>query len=310
MKNEHGKEHEAIEEQKEVVAAAPRMRGAWSVLKESYATWARHWKLFTGIQVIWAAVFLAILIVSVVIAGAVLGFSGALADVTEPAQMTGALLAHPWLLAVVALDAIVAGALVLIASAWVTVATVRAWQWARKEEHASMSVRNAYASTWGLVPGYIWISVIAGVFLALGYFGFVIPGILLTVAFTMLSFVAVAEGLKGRKAVMRTTRLAHPYLLTIAWRAILSAIVIYVPGQVVRWILNEVSDGLGDAVNQMYELVVSPIVTGILFATYLEIKAVERAAPHTAWFSLERLALMGAVAASVLVALWLMFGQG
>ncbi len=309
-KEEHHVEkttHEVSEEviteaHNEMPATSTEVRGAWTVFKDTYALWKGHWKVFTGIQILWAAAMLATVLVTSVLAGFALAVSGVIQFANKPEEITTALLMHPFFLGGLILGVVCVGALMLLLSTWMTLATVTAWKWVTREEHHNMSVRNAYLSTWPTVPNYLWISILAGALVVLGYIGFILPGILLTFSFAFLPAIAVVEGLKGRHAIMRTTRLARPHLITIFWRIIVAGVVLYVPGEIGKWFFNEISNGLGDALYQLYGLVVAPILTGILFVTYLEAKAVEKKVAAQSWLSLERVALIAALVAVLLIA--------
>jgi hypothetical protein len=301
---------EVAEKPKKAKREGKILRGPWVVFKETFETWQNHWKVFTGIQIVWGAVFLATLIVGAIAAGFAIAVSGAFESVMTPQQMTVTFLAHPLLLAGLIIGGICAAAVLLITTTWMSLATVQAWRWVRHEEHFNMSVRNAYATTWEIVPNYLWISILAGILLVFGYIGFVIPGILLMFSFALLPSIAVMERLKGRHAIMRTTRLARPHLITIFVRVVLAGIVLYLPGQIGKAIFNSFSDGLGDALYQMYGLVVAPILTGVMFTTYLEAKEVERQEAKQSWLTLERVALIGALVAVTLITIIAFLNRG
>ena len=131
-----------------------------------------------------------------------------------------------------------------------TLAVMTAWGWVMREEHHLMSVRNAYRASWSLVPGYIWVSIIAMLVIAMGIFGFVIPGILIALCLAVLPAVMVEERPRGMQAVRRVITLSWPRLGHVLLRLIIAGIAIYVPGMIVSGILDgiaEVSDhSLGD----------------------------------------------------------------
>lgn len=294
-------ETEPVEEMQQAAPATPGLQPVWPLFKETFSKWQRHWKVFTGIEIIWAAVSLGTVILGAMAGGFAFASSNLFKSGMAPEQMTTALFSNAGALAVLIIGIVIVAAILLIVSTWMSLAAIKAWGWVSKGEHDQVTVRRAYAETWSLVPGYIWISILALALLALGFIGLVIPGIMLALAFTLLTSIVVMERPKGRHAIMRATRMARPYLLTIFWRVLVTCILIYVPGEILAAILNEMSDGLGDAVNQLYGLVVSPILTGVLFATYLEIKAADRKQKYLVWLSLERMALIGALIAAVAI---------
>lgn len=301
-------EDEPVEEPVKELKTLP-LKGAWTVLRETFETWKKHWRFMTSIQLVWAATFLLTIVVGAVLAGFGIASTGVISGELSAEGIINSITAASGALAIILVAVALMAAIILIISTWMSLATIQAWVWVKKEEHDQMSVRRAYMTTWPLVPGYIWISILAVALVVLGFYGLVIPGLLLAVSFALLTSVALAEKLKGRHAIMRTTHLARPYLLTIFWRILLTAIVLYIPAEIVAGILNSMADGLGDALNQMYGLVVSPIFAGVLYATYLEIKAADRKVTYHAWFSLERMALIGAVISTVILGIALLMGK-
>lgn len=277
------------------------LKGAWTVFADTFARWKAHWRVFTGIGIIWAATMLALVVLGAVAAGFVIGNADITVMADTPEALVSAIAPHADVVAPLLVIIVIAAAIAIVASTWMGLATVQAWDWVRKEHHDQLSVRRAYAMVWPLVPGYIWISILALALLVLGLFGFVLPGILLALAFSMLATVAVMEKKKGRDAIMRATALARPYLLTIFWRLVVTSVVLYVPGQIGKGIVNAISDGAGDALYQLYGIIVGPIVAGVLYATYREIHGKEKKQHFLIWLSLERMALAGAVLMAVVL---------
>lgn len=294
----------------EAVSADASMRGAWPVFKEAFAAWKKHWRFLTAIQVTWAAVFLATIIVGAVAIGFATASSGIFSGAMTPKEVGQTLLSAPGLMGIIIVGALIVAAILVVISTWMSLATVQAWVWVKREEHDQMSVRRAYGATWELVPGFIWVSILAIALTLLGLFGLVIPGIMLAVAFSLLSTVVVLERRTGRQAIMRTTSLARPYLLTLFWRMLVTGVVLYVPAELAAGVINSTFDGLGDALNQMYGLVVSPIMAGVLLLTYHEMKAADRKRKYLVTLSLERIALIGAAIAAVALGVILLANRG
>ncbi len=277
------------------------LRGAWTVFTDTFARWKEHWRLFTGIGIVWAAFMLALMVVGSVTAALIVGRADISIKAETPEALIEAIAPHADLVAPLLLIALIGAAAAIVASTWMSLATIRSWDWVRKEHHDQMSVRRAYVTVWPLVPGYIWITILAFALMALGFVGFILPGVLLALAFSLLPAIAILEKKKGREAIMRATSLARPYLPTIFWRVVVASVVLYVPGQIGKGIFNAIGDGLGDALYQLYGIVVGPIVAGVIFATYREIRDKEKKQRFLIWLSLERMALIGAVLMAVVL---------
>ena len=255
-------------------------RGPVQSFKAVLASWKRHWKLFTGISALGSAAVLAALIVGGVIAVVSIALTVGFSE-TGMAEGGASLLGNPLLVAVLVLAALLTFAAILVFSSWMTLSTMTAWGWVTREEHHLMSVRNAYRSSWALVPGYIWISILSLLVIVIGMIGFIVPGILLSLCFMVVPAIAAAEGAKGGAALRRSIALSWPRLPAITWRLLVAGIAVYAPGTIAGGIIDAIlapgsDSGPGDLLVQLYEIVATPVFLGAVYVTYLDLLAVSR----------------------------------
>jgi hypothetical protein len=313
--NTHDKEREdvrdeavvaeaAVEERQEQDPASPvQLKGAWKTFVSVWETWKGHWKIFTGIEVVWAAAMLACLIIGGLVAGVVFGIS--VSDVPSGGMVSfqtfvDGMKARPALVAVAAIVGIALAAVMALVSAWSSIAVFKAWEWVMREERESMSVRNAYAATWNVLPRYIWASILGIALICVGFLALAIPGILLAIAFTLMAPIMMAENVKGVDALKRTARLATPHLFTIFWRTLLAGIVLYLPAQMLASLIDAMADGVGSSLNQLWGLVAAPVMSGVVYATYLDAKAVRKEGSETG-VTIMKVALFGGLAALAII---------
>lgn len=288
----------------EAVAETDKVDGlkpAWGTLKEVFATWQKHWKLFTGNALVAS---IAVMIVSVLagIGGvAAASSAGAYNPAATAIDIMRGLIANPLLLLGVGVGALLYAAFMLVLSTWMTLAQLVSWR-AAHDRDDELTIRTAYAKAWSMVPSYVWISILATILMFVGIVGFIIPGILLALCFAVLPAIAVKEGAKGMTTIRRSVALVSPHLLGVFWRLLFTALVIYLPGAIVGALVGVTfgQDG-ADLFGQVYDLVVGPIFLGIAYVTYLELKAIET---RKEGYNLLRLALICfAVAAALIIGL-------
>jgi|GEM_PF-4265880 len=246
---------------------------AWPTFKRIASQWYAHWQIFTGITLASTVALMllsAIAGIGAVAAGAKLGLFDAR---VQPFQLMSNLLASPLLMAGLVLGGLILAAVAVVVSTWMALALVTAWRWVNDEEHHKMSVRNAFAASWPMVPSYIWIAILSGLIALMGLIGFIVPGILLGICFVVLPMIAVIEGRKGMDAIRRAIALVSPHLVGVLWRVVVTMVATYVPAAILAAIVSAIfGRGAGDLVDQAYQVVATPIVIGVMYVTYLEVK--------------------------------------
>ncbi len=299
---------EKVEVKEEKSPASDPYRGeelkpTWPLLVETFHKWKEHWKLFVGVSLIGGgAMAVTALIGGAGVVGA--GFaSGLFTNVSNTTEFFARAISSPSFVATVISGAVVIGAVMLIISTWMALAQVMAWRWVRGEEQSDMRIRTAYKSTWPLVPSYIWISILATVFVVIGVIGFVVPGILLGTAFAVLPMIAIAEKGKGMAALRRAGQLVRPHLWWTLWRFIFTGVILFLPAAIVFGIIGGIfGKDVSDFLNQVYEFLAGPIFAGVVYATYLELKGMnpgEEKSPTLMKLSL----ILGGIAGVILVGL-------
>lgn len=88
----------------------------------------------------------------------------------------------------------------IIYSAWVHLAMV----FAAVHHQEQIGIREAYKKTWGLINSYWWIQFLTGLIIMSGFILFVLPGSIFMVWFSLVSYVLVAENIKGMNVLLKS----------------------------------------------------------------------------------------------------------
>lgn len=270
---------EVVEEVREArhESEGSELNGSWPTLVSIFHKWQGHWKLFTGIMIVGTiAMTIVAIIGGVGIVGAGL-MSGIFQNAATAADVLSELVASPALLTTIITGAVVFAAVIMVIYTWMALAQIAAWRFVFGEEHHEMSIRNAYRSTWALVPSYIWISILSTLLVVVGVIGFILPGLALGLCFTLLPAIAVVEERKGMGALKRAIALVRPKIFSVLWRFVIVGLIVYVPASIVFSILGQIfNDDLKQLLDQLFSIVAGPIFGGVVYVTFLELKALHQ----------------------------------
>ncbi len=90
--------------------------------------------------------------------------------------------------------------------------------YAIKEREQKIGIKRSLAKSWPKILSYFWISLLVGIITFLGFLLFIIPGIIFTIWFSLATYVLVAEGLTGTKALSRSKQLVSGNWWRVFWR--------------------------------------------------------------------------------------------
>lgn len=100
----------------------------------------------------------------------------------------------------------------VIASLWSSVALI----FAIKEK--DIGIKEAFARGWHKIISYWWISILLAFLVLGGFLLFFVPGIILSVWFSLALYILVAEDKKGTNALFRSKQLVSGKWWTVFWK--------------------------------------------------------------------------------------------
>ncbi|MCH7641210.1 hypothetical protein IID22_03370, partial [Patescibacteria group bacterium] len=104
--------------------------------------------------------------------------------------------------------------LFMVISIWSTVALI--FVTVRHEE--SGTVQGAYRKAGRSILAYLWIAFLVGIISLVGFFLFIVPGVLFTVWFSLAVFVFAAEEIRGVDALRKSREYVRGQWWSINWR--------------------------------------------------------------------------------------------
>jgi len=112
------------------------------------------------------------------------------------------------LLMVVALIAMV------FISLWISVSLLIAI----KEREREIGIKELFSMAHHKIISYFWISLLETVIIFVGFLLFIIPGIIMSIWFSLALIVFISEDLKGRKALSRSKQLVKGHWWSVFWK--------------------------------------------------------------------------------------------
>lgn len=94
-----------------------------------------------------------------------------------------------------------------------------------KEREARIGIRDSFARGWSKIISYFWISILVGFITVIGFLLFIIPGIIFSIWFSLATYVLVAEGSTGRRALSRSKQLVSGFWWKVLWRFLVIGII-------------------------------------------------------------------------------------
>jgi hypothetical protein len=106
------------------------------------------------------------------------------------------------------------GSMQFIIGLWIALAIL----YVVKEKDTEMSSREALGKGIKRLFSYWWLNVLSLIIAIGGFLLFVVPGVILSIWFSLASYVFVAEDRKGMTALLRSKQLVQGYWLQVFWR--------------------------------------------------------------------------------------------
>jgi hypothetical protein len=119
-------------------------------------------------------------------------------------------------------------AIVILLSVWMQVAMM----YVVKERNNPMGVKQALSAGWSKISSFVWIGFLSCLAVLGGFILFIIPGIIFSIWFCMSTYVFVAEGVVGTKALSQSKQLVSGNWWGVLGRFFVAGLIM----MVVSWI--------------------------------------------------------------------------
>lgn len=101
-----------------------------------------------------------------------------------------------------------------------------------------LSVKELFKQSYKKVYGGIWVQILAGLIILAGYLLFIVPGIILSIKYSLALYAYLIEGKKGRSALKRSAELTNGYCWSILRRYLIwfyliigrMLVIMFIPG--------------------------------------------------------------------------------
>ena len=234
----------------------PALSGIGDLLSRSWQIYKNRFWVFIGIMVIPTLI---VLIFGIATAGLVLGLQ------SSPEALLLSLGIWIILLPIVILIILT---LYLLANIALIVSII--------ERERKIGIKEAFALGRGKILSYLWVSILTGLAVVVGLLLLIVPGIIFAVWFSFASYVLIAEGVTGTRALSRSKELVSGYWWAIFWR-FLALVVIAIIISIIVGLIKELI-GLSkqiDISSFFNSLVFSPFAAVYTFLIYEELKRIK-----------------------------------
>jgi hypothetical protein len=140
----------------------------------------------------------------------------------------------------------------------------------------SVGFKEAMANGWPRIVPFFWISFLTGLISMLGFFLFIIPGIIFSVWYILSEYVFIAEGLKGAAALKRSKELVKGFWWKVFWRFLGFGFIIFlamIPVLIITLVLSFFGLTLvGAILNSIFNALITPLSAVYGFLVYESLK--------------------------------------
>lgn len=160
----------------------------------------------------------------------------------------------------------------IIVSLWAQVALF----YAVKERDRKIGIKEALDKGWHKLLSYFWISLLSGFIVAGGLLLFIIPGIILSIYFSLAAYVLVSESKKGTAVLFRSKQLVKGYWWKVFRRLLVLSFVlglIAVPINIIAEIFDLVF------IASIISMLIAPFSVIFVFLIYDNLKQIKNGVP-------------------------------
>lgn len=142
-----------------------------------------------------------------------------------------------------------------------------------KDREENIGIKESYRRGWNKIIPYFWISLLSGFIIMVGFFLFIIPGLIFFIWFSLSSFVLISENKKGWSALVASKNYARGNLRALFWRFLFIVILAWL----FLFLLNFLTSFVSFLDNEKIYFYISyalltPMVTIYLFLIYENLK--------------------------------------
>ena len=237
------------QKQSEVVTKV-KLQGSIELLKNSWIFFKSRYKVLVSISLIeFAVVLFLFLVISFVTPGGTAGQSSILGLFTNIGGNIGIIL--------------LLGVIYIFTQSWSRVAMF----FAIKDSEENIGVADSYRLGLSKLLSYWWLIVISFLVVTGGFMLFVIPGIILSVSFSVVMFVLIAEDLGGLTALLKSREYVKGYWVGVWFRFFVANVILGLIFVAPGFLIDSLGNNLLETV---YGLLVRVLYTPfLLIFTYL-----------------------------------------
>lgn len=136
---------------------------------------------------------------------------------------------------------------------------------------------SAYRQSARLIGPYIWIGILSGLAIMVGFILLVIPGVILLVWFCLSVYILVVEGARGTDALKRSKAYVEGHWWAVFGRLCLLWLLLSIVSGV-SGIVSEISPWVENTVGLFVNVLVAPFVVTYLYVLYQDLRGLKEAA--------------------------------
>jgi hypothetical protein len=145
-----------------------------------------------------------------------------------------------------------------------------------------ISIGEAYTKAKASVLPYLWVNILVGLIVMVGFILLIIPGILFAFWYGMAQYIVIDQNIRGMNALRKSKEYVKGNIGAIFWRGIVVAFAVAVPIMIITIILKAVGlpDQAMNVVSNILSFIITPFATIYGFMLYRAVKAKKEAEPQ------------------------------
>lgn len=178
-----------------------------------------------------------------------------------------------------------------IATLAISLALIRVMAKRYENQPVPSEISNELHAIKPLIWPAIYTSILAGIFIVLGFFAFLIPGIIFSVWYAFTTLNVAIDGHKGMTALKASRELSRGRWWNVFWKIALPSIVFGFLNLIIQFVIlapigffsyvgnEQVGQIMANLLGAFASLLVMPLTTGALVILYCELKKHPASAP-------------------------------
>ncbi len=142
--------------------------------------------------------------------------------------------------------------------------------YAIKDRRENIGVVEAYRRAWRKIISYAWIEFLTAFVVMLGFFFFIVPGVIFAIWFSFAGFILISENLKGMNALLKSKEYVRGRWGSVCLRILFIGVVVLIPITILSAIpfFEHIS-------SLVAVLFLTPLTSTYLFLLYNNLKALK-----------------------------------